>query len=971
MAETEFESSKLAVQKLVEKYNQVAASGRIKEYKEENTKKDFITPLFRVLGWDMENDLSPNEVTNEDQISKGRVDYAFRLNEIPKFYLEAKAMNKGLDEAKDAQQAINYSWHKSTSWAVLTDFKTLVVYNAEVKGRISEAQFIRLDCGQFVEQFQKLWWLSKPAFRDGLLDKEATGWGKKLRRTKVGDQLLSELMAYRQLLTKNIMKNNSPKNLSESELDEAVQKIIDRLIFIRTAEDREIEPRNLLSMAREFESGKRGKLRDLLNTLYLLYDRLYNSKLFTFDQSDMEKRHLCETLEIDNEVLVEVINGLYKSKDGLTDYDFSAIDADVLGNIYEQYLGHILSKTDKRAKVEIKEAHRHEQGIYYTPTYIVDYIVRNTLGEMLKGKKPAEADHIRVLDMACGSGSFLLKSFDALNEYYKVSDKNYRQSNLDTETEAAKITRKTKILKNNIYGVDLDPKAVEIAQLNLLLKAAETKHRLPDLRENIKCGNSLIDQSLSENTRTFDWKKEFATIINDGGFDVIIGNPPYVRQEEFTDIKPYLEANYNVYQGTADLFVYFFERELKMLKEGGYFGMIVSNKWLRAGYGINLRLFLKKFWIEEFIDFGDLKVFPDATVYPCIIIMRKIEKPNPKMRVCKMETLSFDSLGAYVKKNHFSMNQKDLGEDSWMLQRVEGSNLLKKIKENSILIEEYTGKKIYYGIKTGLNDAFIVDDKTRAGLIAGDPKSADVIKPVLSGSEIKRYGLVSKSKYLIFIPWHFPLHKEKDISGVSKNAEELFKKQYSVIYNYLTNYKEKLETRNKDETGIRYEWYALQRCAASYYEEFDKPKIVWGNLTTKSSFALDEKDGFYVNAPACILPTNSKFVLGILNSKLISYFLKSICAERQGGFIEQKPVYVSQVPIKKPTNQQETEIIKLVEKMLQLNAKLTKLGDKQTDEKITLEKEIAETDAKTDHLVYELYGLTEAEITIVEQAARS
>jgi len=239
MVETAFETSKLAVQKLVDKFNQMKTSGHLKEYKEENTKKDFITPLFRVLGWDMENDNSPDEVSNEDQISKGRVDYAFRLNSIPKFFLEAKALNKGLDESKDAAQAINYAWHKGTSWAVLTDFQTLVVYNAEVKGKtIADSQFIRLTCNQFVEQFTKLWWLSKPAFHEGLLDKEALAWGKKLRRTKVGDQLLSELMGYRQMLTKSINKNNTTINLTEDELDEAVQKIIDRLIFIRTTEDR-------------------------------------------------------------------------------------------------------------------------------------------------------------------------------------------------------------------------------------------------------------------------------------------------------------------------------------------------------------------------------------------------------------------------------------------------------------------------------------------------------------------------------------------------------------------------------------------------------------------------------------------------------------------------------------------------------------------------------------------------------------
>lgn len=936
----DYETAKLAVQRLVEKYNNVIASARLKDYKEENTKKDFITPLFRYLGWDMENDKTLDEVTNEDKISKGRVDYAFRLNTIPKFFLEAKAMNKGLDEAKDAAQAMNYSWHKGTSWAVLTDFKTLIIYNAEVKGKtIADAQFIRLDCSQFIEQFEKLWWLSKPAFKDGLLDKEATSWGKKLRRTKVGDQLLSELMGYRQILSKSILKNNASKTLSEDELDEAVQRIIDRLIFIRTTEDRGIEEKHLLAIAREFETAKKGKITTKLNELYVTYDRRYNSKLFTFDANDLSKRHLCETLEIDNEILLEVLDGLYHSKDGLIEYDFSAIDADVLGNIYEQYLSHILRKTEKRAKVESKEAHRKEQGIYYTPTYIVDYIVRNTLSEILKGKKPEEVEKIRVLDMACGSGSFLLKAFDVVNEYYRAKDKNYAQTSLDTESDEAKITRKTKILRNNIYGVDLDPKAVEIAQLNLLLKAAETKHRLPDLRENIKCGNSLIDQSLSETARAFDWRKEFSSIISDGGFDVIVGNPPYVRQEELTEIKSYLESNYEVYQGTADLFVYFFERELKMLKDGGYFGMIVSNKWLKAGYGAPLRKFLNKFSIEQFIDFGDLKVFEDATTYPCIIIMRKISKPNPKIKVCIVKTLQFDGLNNYVKQNSFSFNQKDLGEGGWNFKNVETTSILEKIRLNTVTLKEYIGGDVYRGILTGLTEAFIIDEKTKTELIKEDEKSAEIIKPFLKGNEVRRYGIEYKQRYLI----------------LTKIGVDI--KRYPAVFKWLSRYKNALEER-WDKGNY---WYELRSC--DFYELFEKPKIVYGKITTGPRFSIDNK-GYLVNDSNFFIPGSDKKLLAILNSKLGWFLTANTCTEIRGGY-QLIWKYFGNVPIAK---QNSPELERLVDKMLQLNEKLLVLKGKQTDEKTRLEQEITETDSKIDQLVYGLYGITKEEQRIVEES---
>jgi hypothetical protein len=504
--------------------------------------------------------------------------------------------------------------------------------------------------------------------------------------------------------------------------------------------------------------------------------------------------------------------------------------------------------------------------------------------------------------------------------------------------------------------VDLDKQAVEITQLNLLLKIAEKGHRLPLLEQNIRRGNSLIDDEKLADDKAFKWEEQFKEIMKESGFNVVIGNPPYVRQEELSEIKPYLEANYETYQGTADLFVYFFEKELKILKEDGYFGMIVSNKWLRAGYGKNLRKFLAEFWIEELIDFGDLKVFADATIYPCIIIIKKIKKHNPKIRICKMETLEFGSLEVYIKNNSFFINQSDLSEKEWNIQKREGNELLEKIRSSGLPIEEYVGAKIYRGILTGLNEAFTIDEKKRDELIHEDSRNEELIKPFLTGAESKRYSIKSKKKYIIF----------------TRRGIDIF--QYPSILRYLEQFKNELSPKKSKEQEIgrkpgNYKWYEIQDSTA-YYEDFEKPKIIWGNLATRSSFSLDETNGFYVNAPACILPTNSKYVLGILNSKLMSYFLKSICAERQGSFIEQKPVYVSQVPIKKPTKEQEIEITQRVEKILQLNEKLLKIGDKLTDERAVIEDEIKKTDSEIDELVYKIYGLTEDEKAIVENSLK-
>ena len=932
------------IKALTEKYQEIVKTGKVTKYNEEMTKKDFILPLFEALGWKTSDS---EEVSAEEKISKMRVDYGFRINGIPKFFLEAKSFKQDLDDRKFIEQAINYAWHKGCTWAILTNFESLKIFNAEVKTEHPWLSQLKptLHCKEFIAKFDELYLLARESFENRLLSTEAEKWGKKAKKTAIDKQLLTDFTRFRTLLSRNINKLNSAKKITEQELDECVQRILDRLMFIRNCEDRELEPKTLIANYREWESRGKGHLIKSLRATFLHFDDEYNSKIFA--------KHLCDDLEIDNEVLHEVIEGLYTTKDNEA-YDFSIIDADVLGTIYEQYLGHILRKTEKTAKVTINHAHRKEQGIYYTPPFIVNYIVRATLGKILKNKK-IDVEHLRILDPACGSGSFLIKAFDVLNEYYKENDVSYKQTQLDLQS-GIPFKTKSRILQNNIFGVDLDRQAVEIAQLNLLLKIAEKGHRLPLLEKNIRTGNSIVDDENLIGSKAFKWSKEFADIMSSGGFDVAIGNPPYVRQEELGEIKPYLEANYSTYQGTADLFVYFFEKELKLLKENGYFAMIVSNKWLRAGYGKNLRRFITGLWIEELIDFGDLRVFAEATIYPCIIIIRKVKKQNPKIRICKVQTLDFDSLDSYININAYSITQSELSEKEWNIQRKEGNELIKKIRKSGLPIEEYVNAKINYGIKTGFNAAFIIDKKKMKELMNQDSNNSDLIKPLLSGAESKRYLIRSKTKFIIF----------------TRRGTDIL--QYPSILKHLERFKAELTPKTNKNQQIgrkpgKYKWYEIQD-TVEYYKEFEKPKIVWGNLATKASFSFDESVGYYINAPACILPTNSKFVLGILNSNLMSYFLKSICAERQGGFIEQKPVYVAQVPIKKPSKDIELNITKYVDKILLLSNKLVLLGTKIIDERARLEQEIQDTFNQINQLVYTLYDVTDAEKKVIENSLR-
>ncbi|NEN24737.1 DUF559 domain-containing protein [Cryomorpha ignava] len=453
----------------------------------------------------------------------------------------------------------------------------------------------------------------------------------------------------------------------------------------------------------------------------------------------------------------------------------------------------------------------------------------------------------------------------------------------------------------------------------------------------------------------FEWRFEFPEVLNEKGdfvgFDVVIGNPPYIRQEELGDIKPYLQEHYKIYAGTADLYVYFVERALTIMRIGAAFSYIIPNKWMRAGYGSALRSFLQEQRLTEIIDFGDLPVFEEATTYPCIMQMEKAAVANV-FRAATVTALNYaDGLDFSHHLSRFEVLAGELRTEGWSLVPKDVQQLLAKIRSKGVPLSEYVEGKIYYGIKTGLNEAFVIDQATRDRLIAEDVRSEEVIKPFLAGRDIKRYKQPESDNYILFIPWHFPLHKDESVYGASKEAELEFEKRFPSVYNHLLKFKGKLEKRNKAETGVRYEWYALQRCAATYYEEFDKPKIIIPAIAKSANYAYDTK-GNYGNDKTTIIPLSDFNLLGQLNSKLVDFYFKSIASTKQNGYFEYKPVYINQLPILPDFH---PVISGGAEDLLSAYAN----GDRETIELLEF---------GNDRDMYELYGLTEDEIFLIEHA---
>jgi adenine-specific DNA-methyltransferase len=440
----------------------------------------------------------------------------------------------------------------------------------------------------------------------------------------------------------------------------------------------------------------------------------------------------------------------------------------------------------------------------------------------------------------------------------------------------------------------------------------------------------------------FQWHLHFNEVFQQqGGFDIVIGNPPYVRQEQIKELKPALQAEYECYTGVSDLFVYFYERGFRLLKSGGHLSYITSNKYFRAGYGEKLRQFLgEKSQVQVLIDFGDAPVF-EAIAYPSIILVSKSKPNNHQARVLNWEAgKSVDEFTSVYKNQSFYMPQKELGADGWRLESPAVLRLLDKLRGAGTPLGEYVNGRFYRGLTTGLNQAFIVDRETRDRLIAEHKSSADVLKPFLSGRDVRRWSINFAEQYLIKI--ESSENKQHFWSGKSeKEAEKIFANNYPAIYSRFDQFKQKLIKR--DDQG-KYFW-ELRSCR--YWNEFEKPKIILGKVMGEPKFVLDPSN-FYLNNTLYCISHASKYLIGILNTSVGWWILSYLSSERQGGFIEPCAENLFQVPIPTAPKPERLAIEALVQKCLDVKG-----------------QDVEEWEAEIDNRVAHLYGLTAEEMKII------
>lgn len=938
---------------LVTRFEEQFDSYKKPAYNETLTRRDFIDPFFKALGWDIDNENgyaeAYREVIHEDKVKVGKAtkapDYSFRIGGGKRlFFVEAKKPSVYVkDEIQPAYQVRRYGWSAKLAVSIITDFEEFAIYDCTKKpnptDKTSVARIKYLTFKDYLNEFEFLWdTFSKERVLKGSFDKFVQGNLHKKGTATVDKEFLQSLDKWRTHLATNISKNN--KNLDEDEINFVVQQTIDRIIFLRIAEDRSVEPYGTLQ-----EAIKQGDFYNNLFRQFQQADDKYNSGLF-----DFKKDKISKTLSLDNKVLKSIINELYYPE---SPYEFSVLSVEILGSAYEQFLGKTIT-IDKahRVKIEEKPEVRKAGGVYYTPQYVVEYIVKNTVGKLIEeleqkhkskaatsGKGLVDAvSKIKIVDPACGSGSFLIGAYQYLLDWHKnFYSGNEKKNNLPLRRRGARgevltpegnltTAEKKRILLNNIFGVDIDVNAVEVTKLSLLLKCMEgeteasiasqlslfNERVLPTLDNNIKDGNSLIDLDFydgqldfgeEKKIKPFSWQNNFPEVFRQGGFDAVIGNPPYIPIEFFSeDEKNYYKKHFPELTRKFETSVIFILKGLELLNSEGYLGFISTQTWQTGeNYtGFRQKLF-KEYGLIQIINLP-FNVFKDAYVDTGIFLFSKKSKSqyqffafNKKVNIDLIENLNFETI----------QTSNIIPPDYKVVLNYSIGNLSQKFKSNYF---------IELGDISISTQGLSVSRFTRA-----DNVNEDWVLPFIN-AKVKRYTFIVEDKFNVDL----------------KNQKSLYKfytQNEKILVRRIINRQNRLDATFFNQEGV--------------FKKDLNPFII-----TDDSI-------------------KTKYVLGLINSLFFSwlYLNSSTIATkddfRQTTLTELRKLPIKRIDFKNETEQAaEAEIIKLVDQLLKLNQEKaeTKLATKISQ----LENRIDYCENKINEIVYQLYGLTEDEIKIIE-----
>ena len=1011
----------------------------IRSAKEEQFQEGFLRELFvAILDYTLNPEPNFNLTTELKNISNSKkADGAILKNGDALAVIELKStITTDLDKIET--QAFGYkNHHPKCVYVITSNFEKIRFY---IQNAVDHIDFDLFTLTR--PQFELMWLcLAKENLLNNVPLKIKNA--SVLQEENITKKLYADYSDFRAAIYNNLVKNNPETD--KLLLFKKTQKLLDRFLFIFFAEDRLLVPPNSITQIIEKwkDDEAFGDAKPLYET-FKSYFRVLNTgrpkrgereEIFAYNGGLFQHDEVLDNISIDDELLATHTLRL-------SEYDFETdVDVNILGHIFEHSLGEIeiVQAEIKGEKVDSQKTKRKKDGIFYTPKYITKYIVENTIGtlcdekrnelqlideEYAKGRKNRKKDIVRmldkklddyrnwllsltILDPACGSGAFLNQALEFLITEHKKIDELKAQL-LGGAIVFSDIT--ADILEKNIYGVDLNEESVEIAKLSLWLRTAQKGRKLNSLSSNIKCGNSLIDNPEVAGEKAFNWHNEFHEIFANGGFDVVIGNPPYVQLQSMGEMSDTLKnCAYETFDKGADLYCIFTERGYKLLKNGGMQSFIMPNKWMLVAYGKPLRKFLSKTGLRQILNFGDIQFFQEATTYVCIFVTEK-SGPNDKVKVLSLNRKTYhgDFL-TEVRANLYDSSSAVFGVNEWSIQPVNDARKLEQMKLNGTELKDLP-ITINYGIKTGYNEAFFVDEETRQKLINADARSAELIKPMLRGRDISSYGITG-FEYLIGT---FPSLK-LNIENYPAIKEHLLSFGYDRL-------KQTGEKGSRKKT--RGEWFETQD-SINYHEEFAKPKIIYPNMTSVFPFVYDES-GFLSNDKSFILTVNDDsislfYLTAVFNSSLAKLWIWYNCPELQGGTREIRKVYFEHFPVPQANEEQTAMLEKLARQRIQFTADMQTLTSKfvrtiqrkfnfekmtgklqdwfllsyagfikelskqkvklslseeaEWEEYFNLEKqkaqtlksEIAKTDKEIDRMVYELYGVAEEEIGIVEE----
>lgn len=805
------------------------------------------------------------------------------------------------------QQAWDYAMDApGAKWVLVSNMKELRLY-AFGYGRQLYESFDLKKIGE-PQEFARLRLLLAP---DRLLDGATADLLEQsaLADRNVTNQLYIDYKALRANLM-GFVADQHPTISAEARI-RLVQTVLDRVLFIAFAEDKNLLPARSLADAlaepdRFFPVAKWDRVRKLFEWV----DKgapphnipKYNGGLFAADP-------LIDGLALPDH-LVEQFGKI-------ANYDFaSEVSVTILGHIFEQSITDI--ENEKAAAGLAAPApsatKKKREGVVYTPDFITRFIVEQTVGKHLaeigdgllpdygkrdddgaihwKNKTSAEADYwtvyldrlgqLRILDPACGSGAFLIAAFNFLNaEQKRVRDRlselqpgilTHLSPNADVE-----------IITNNLFGVDVNAESVEITKLALWLQTARRERALESLDGNIKHGNSLVE-SAEFHPKPFDWNE----LGGKGSFDIVLGNPPYVRMELLKDIKPHLEARFAVASDRADLYAYFFELGVRLLAPGGRLGFISSSTFFRTGSGAPLRSYLAgQTQVEAVVDFGDLKVFEGVTTYPAIVILRKDGAADDGMLTYLNARALPDDLSRVFEQESLTMPRERLGSGTWRFESDLLDDIRAKMAKGRKTLAEVFGAPLY-GIKTGLNKAFVLSRAQRDALVACAPRSGELLKPFLIGENLKRWHIESDDLWLIYTP---------------KNQIDI--EDYPAIRDHLLPWKEQLERRATIQN-----WWELQQAQVAYLSSFAGPKTMYNRFTNRPQFSF-MPDEIYTNDAPYIIPTSDVFLATFLNSRAAWFVLSSYATRLQSGYYQLLGRHVEPTPIPEASSAEREAIVNL------------------------------------------------------------